>query len=158
MAGVSLRSLLPGSCRCAGFARPGRSGVRATLSGVFYRLAPGHSPNACCKLCCILSINLGSKANLMASIQTCQVANCHLITSVVSHIKWRLRAPQKIQVKAQPAVNGRPLNKGCNAGLSLLGGSLRARREGIICCVAPLGKDQPFPARRALQLIPSRLA
>ena len=111
MAGVSLRSLLPGSCRCAGFARPGRSGVRATLSGVLYRLAPDHlrggqgrrlsvrhlraerdkvasfsprlrsphrryrvlwfqsyrSPNTCCKLCCILSINLGSKANLMNS-------------------------------------------------------------------------------------------
>ena len=77
---------------------------------------------------------------------------------VVSYIKWRLRAPQKIQVKAQPTVNGRPLNKGCNAGLSLLWDSLRTRREGIICCVAPLGKDQPFPARRALQLIPSRLA
>ena len=34
--------------------------------------------------------------------------------SVVSYIMWPLRAPQKIQVKAQPAVNGRPLNKGCN--------------------------------------------
>jgi len=40
-----------------------------------------------------------------------------MTTSVVSYIKWPLRAPQKIQVKAQPAVNGRPLNKGCNAGL-----------------------------------------
>ena len=79
-------------------------------------------------------------------------------SSVVSCIKWLLRAPQKIQVKAQPAINGCPLNKGWNAGLSLLWDSLRARREGIICRVAPLAKDQPFPARRALQLIPSRLA
>ena len=63
-----------------------------------------------------------------------------------------------IQVKAQPAINGRPLNKGCNAGLSLLWVSLRARREGIICCVPSLVKGVPFPARRALQLIPSRLA
>jgi hypothetical protein len=55
--------------------------VSAVAASAFsYWLAPGHSPNACCKLCCILSINLGSKANLMASIQTCQVANCHLIT------------------------------------------------------------------------------
>ena len=78
--------------------------------------------------------------------------------SVVSCIKWLLRAPQKIQVKAQLVVNGRSLNKGCNAGLSLLWGSLRAKREGIICGVTPLGKDMPFPARRALQLIPSRFA
>ena len=80
------------------------------------------------------------------------------MASVVSCIKWLLRAPQKIQVKAQPAINGCPLNNGWNAGLSLLWDSLRARREGIICRVAPLAKDQPFPARRALQLIPSRLA
>jgi hypothetical protein len=80
------------------------------------------------------------------------------VSSEVSCIKWLLRAPQKIQVKAQPAVNGCSLNKGCNAGLSLLWGSLRATREGIICRVAPFGKDMPFPARRALQLIPSRFA
>jgi len=68
----------------------------------------------------------------------------------VSYIMWQLRAPQKIQVKAQPAVNGRPLDKGCNAGLELLWGSLRARREGIICCVAPLGKDPAIPYKTRL--------
>ena len=78
---------------------------------------------------------------------------------VVSYIKWRLRAPQKFQVKAQPAVNGHPLNKGCNAGLKLLWGSLWARREGIICCVAPLGKDPAIPCetRLAANTFSSRL-
>ena len=63
-----------------------------------------------------------------------------------------------IQDKAQSAVNGYSLNKGCNAGLSHMWVSLRARRETIICGVAPLGKDMPFPARRALQLMASRHA
>jgi hypothetical protein len=63
-----------------------------------------------------------------------------------------------IQDKAQFAVNGYSINKDCNAVLSHLWVSLRARREAVICCVAPLGKGQPFPARHALQLIPSRLA
>ncbi len=63
-----------------------------------------------------------------------------------------------IQDKAQFAVNGYSLNKGCNAVLSHLWVSLRARREAVICGVASLGKDQPFPARRALQLTASRLA
>jgi hypothetical protein len=63
-----------------------------------------------------------------------------------------------IQDKAQFAVNGYSLNKDCNAVLSHLWVSLRARREAIICGVAPLGKDQPFPARRALQLTASRHA
>jgi hypothetical protein len=71
---------------------------------------------------------------------------------------WQLRAPQNIQVKAQPAINGYSINKGWNTGLNILWGSLRARREGIICCVPSLVKGMPFPARRALQLIPSRLA
>ncbi len=62
------------------------------------------------------------------------------------------------QVKAQSAVNGCSLNKGCNAGLSHLWASLRARREAIICGVASLEKDMPFPARRALQLMASRHA
>ena len=63
-----------------------------------------------------------------------------------------------IQDKAQFAVNGYSLNKDCNAELSHLWASLRARREAVICAVAPLGKDQPFPARRALQLTASRHA
>jgi len=62
------------------------------------------------------------------------------------------------QDKTQPAVNGYSLNKGYNAVLGHLWASLRARREAVICGVAPLGKDQPFPARRALQLTTSRLA
>jgi len=68
----------------------------------------------------------------------------------VSRIKWRLRAPQKIQVKAQPAVNGRSLNKGCKAGLELLWGSRRAIRESIICCVSPLEKDRAIPCETGL--------
>jgi hypothetical protein len=70
--------------------------------------------------------------------------------SVVSCIKWRLRAPQKIQAKAQPAVNGRSLNKGCNAGLGLLWGSRRAKRESTICRVAPLEKDRAIPCETGL--------
>lgn len=54
------------------------------------------------------------------------------------------------QVKAQPAVNGCPINKGCNAGLSHLRASLRARREAIIRVVAFLAKGTPFPAERRL--------
>ena len=59
------------------------------------------------------------------------------------------------QDKAQPAVNGCSLNKGCNAGLGHLWASLRARREAVICGGAPLEKGAPFPARRALQLTAS---
>ncbi len=63
-----------------------------------------------------------------------------------------------IQDKAQFAVNGCSINKNGNAVLSHLWVSLRARREAVICRVASLGKDQPFPARRALQLTASRHA
>ena len=42
------------------------------------------------------------------------------------------------QDKAQPAVNGYSLNKGCNAVLGHLWASLRARREAVICGVALL--------------------
>ena len=70
------------------------------------------------------------------------------------------------QDKAQFAVNGYSLNKDWNAVLSHLWASLRARREAVIlrCRLraptlgASLGKDQPFPARRALQLTASRHA
>ncbi len=62
------------------------------------------------------------------------------------------------QDKAQSVVSGCSLNKGCNAGLSHLWASLRAQREAVICGVAPVGKDMPFPARRALQLTASRRA
>ena len=31
------------------------------------------------------------------------------------------------------------------------GGSLRASREAVVRCVAPLGKDMPLPARRTLR-------
>ena len=63
-----------------------------------------------------------------------------------------------IQDKTQFEVNGYSLNKGCNAVLGHLWVSLRARREAVICGVSPVGKDQPFPARRALQLTASRHA
>ncbi len=71
-----------------------------------------------------------------------------------------------IQNKAQVAVNGYSLNKGCNEVLGHSWASLRVRREAVICGCrlrapalgAPLGKDQPFPARRALQLTDSRRA
>jgi len=54
------------------------------------------------------------------------------------------------QDKAQPAVNGYSLNKGCNVVLGHLWDSLRARREAVICGVASLVKGTPFTARRAL--------
>ena len=72
-------------------------------------------------------------------------------------IDW-FRATQVIQDKAQSVENGRVLFKGCNAELDHLGGSLRASREAVVRGVAPLGKDMPFPARRALRPTASRLA
>ena len=67
------------------------------------------------------------------------------------------------QDKAQTAVNGHALNKGCNAGLSHLRASLRARREAVMpkafasltgqalcfCCVSCKGhayslRDAPY--------------
>ena len=62
------------------------------------------------------------------------------------------------QDKAQSAVNGYSLNKGCNAVLGYLWVSLRARREAVICGVASLVKGMPFTAKRVLQLTPSRHA
>ena len=62
------------------------------------------------------------------------------------------------QDKARSAVNGCSLDKGCNAVLSHLWTSLRARREAVINGVTLLGKDAPFPAERALQLTASRRA
>jgi hypothetical protein len=63
-----------------------------------------------------------------------------------------------IQDKAQSEENGTVLFEGCNAVLDHLGGSLRASREIVARCVPPLGKDMPFPARRALRSTISRLA
>ena len=45
-----------------------------------------------------------------------------------------------LQDKAQSAVNGCSIDKGCNAALGHLGASLRARREATIRGVAPLAK------------------
>ncbi|MCY3750472.1 MAG: hypothetical protein OXG54_03625 [Gammaproteobacteria bacterium] len=42
--------------------------------------------------------------------------------------------------------------------MALLLGSLRAGREAVARGVAPLGKDSPFPARRALRSTASRPA
>ena len=53
------------------------------------------------------------------------------------------------QDKAQFAANGCSIGKDCNAVLVHLVASLRARRETVICVVAPFVKDTPFPARRA---------
>ena len=44
------------------------------------------------------------------------------------------------------------LFEGCNTVLDHLGSSLRASREAVVRGVAPLGKDAPLPARRALRL------
>ena len=54
-----------------------------------------------------------------------------------------------IQDKTQTANNGVVLVKGCNAVLDHLLSSLRASREAVVRGVAPLGKDQPLPARHA---------
>ena len=68
------------------------------------------------------------------------------------------RENQMSQDKAQFESNGRTLGEGCNAGLDHLVCSLRANREAVACGVAPFGKDQPFPARRALHPTTSRFA
>ncbi len=68
------------------------------------------------------------------------------------------RVTQMIQDKAQSEENGRVLFEGCNAVLDHLVGSLRASREAVARYVPPLGKDLPFPARRALRSTASRLA
>ena len=62
------------------------------------------------------------------------------------------------QDKAQSAVNGYSLNKGCNAVVAHLRASLRARQAAVIGGVASLGKGTPFPARRALLLTAAHLA
>ena len=82
----------------------------------------------------------------------------------MSEVVWyidlpvHIRDPQMIQDKAQSAVNGYSLNKGCNAELSHLWISLRAWRVAIICGVTSLEKGMPFSAKRALQLMATRHA
>jgi hypothetical protein len=73
------------------------------------------------------------------------------------HIE-EFRAVQMNYDKAQPAGNGKVLCKGCNAVVIHPGRSLRASREAVVLCVAPLGKGMPFPARCALRSTASRLA
>ncbi len=68
------------------------------------------------------------------------------------------RATQMFQDKVQSAGNGMFLFKDCNAVLEHLGSFLRAGREAVVRGVAPLGKDAPFPARRALRSTASRPA
>ena len=68
------------------------------------------------------------------------------------------RANQMIRDEAQSAGNGRVLFKDCNAVLNHLVCSLRAGREAVARGVAPLAKDSPLPARRALRPTASRLA
>ncbi len=62
------------------------------------------------------------------------------------------------QDKAQTAMNGPVLHKGCNTVLGHLGASLRASWEAVVRCVTPLGKGQPLPARRAFRTTTSQLA
>ena len=52
----------------------------------------------------------------------------------------------------------RALVKDCNAVLASMLRSLRAGREAVARGVAPLGKDSPFPAQRALRSTASRPA
>ena len=68
------------------------------------------------------------------------------------------RVNQIIQDKAQVENNGSVLVETCNAVLDDLVCSPRANREAVVCGVAPFGKDQPFPARRALHSTASRFA
>jgi len=63
-----------------------------------------------------------------------------------------------IKDKAQTAVNGRVLYKGCNAVLDHLACSLRASLEAVTRGVATFGKGMPLPSSRALRLTASRLA
>ncbi len=63
-----------------------------------------------------------------------------------------------IQDKTLSAENGCSLFKDGDAVLNHLASSLWASREGVVRGVAPLGKDAPLPARRALRPTPSRLA
>lgn len=68
------------------------------------------------------------------------------------------RVNQVTQDKAQFENNGPVLVEGCNAVLGHLVNSLRASREALVCSVAPFGKDEPLPARRALHPNASRFA
>ena len=63
-----------------------------------------------------------------------------------------------IQDKTLFAKKGYSLVKDGDAVLNHLASSLRASREGVVRGVAPLGKDAPLPAKRALRPTPSRLA
>ncbi len=63
-----------------------------------------------------------------------------------------------IQDKTLSAENACSLVKDSDNLLNHLASSLWASRKALIRSVAPLGKDAPLPARRALRPSPSRLA
>ena len=63
-----------------------------------------------------------------------------------------------IQDKTLCAENGCSLVKDGDAVLSHLASSLWASRKAVVRGVAPLGKDAPLPARRALRSTAFRLA
>ncbi len=63
-----------------------------------------------------------------------------------------------LQDKAQFAVNGCSLNKNCNAVLSYLWVSLRARREAVSCKACLAGNGGSFPRDATQQLTASRRA
>ena len=52
------------------------------------------------------------------------------------------------QDKAQFSANGCSIGKYCNAVLTHLVASIRARREAVICFVASFVKDAPFTAQK----------
>ena len=60
------------------------------------------------------------------------------------------------QDKAQFSANGCSIGKYCNAVLTHLVASIRARREAVICFVASFVKDAPFTARHVLHLTASQ--
>ncbi len=63
-----------------------------------------------------------------------------------------------IQDKTLSAEKGCSLFKDGDNLLNHLASSLRASREGVVRGVAPLDKDAPLPARRALRPTTFRLA
>ncbi len=63
-----------------------------------------------------------------------------------------------IQDKTLSAENGCSLVKDGYNLLNHLACSLRANRKAAVRCVAPLGKDAPLPARRALRPTTFRFA
>ncbi|GAB4198641.1 MAG: hypothetical protein Tsb002_33750 [Wenzhouxiangellaceae bacterium] len=67
---------------------------------------------------------------------------------VTDFVTFRARLSQ--QGKARPAVNGRALDKGCNAAMLAQAYSRRASRKALIGGVSSLGKDPAIPGETCL--------